>query len=100
MLFNSNVFLFLFLPLVLLGFAALGRRGAGAATIAWLVVASLFFYGWWNPRYVILIAVSVVANYLLGRASLRSPRRDRAPSAPRVIRSPASDGRGVARSRD
>jgi len=78
MLFNSNVFLFLFLPLVLLGFFALGRRGAGAAAIGWLVVASLFFYSWWNPRYLALIAVSVVANYLLGRASLRSSRRDRA----------------------
>jgi hypothetical protein len=30
-LFNSSVFLFLFLPLVLLGFYVLARRGAGAA---------------------------------------------------------------------
>jgi len=46
MLFNSNVFLVLFLPLVLLGFFVLGRRGAGAAAIGWLVVASVFFYVW------------------------------------------------------
>jgi alginate O-acetyltransferase complex protein AlgI len=78
MLFNSSVFLFLFLPLVLLGFSVLRKSGAGAAAVAWLVVSSLFFYGWWNPRYLILLVISVVANYLLGRASLRSPRRNRA----------------------
>jgi len=36
-------------------------------TIAWLVVASLFFYGWWNPNYLALIGFSIIVNYCTGR---------------------------------
>ncbi len=35
--------------------------------MAWLVVASLVFYGWWNPVYLALIVASVAANFTLGR---------------------------------
>ena len=49
MLFNSYVFVFAFLPATLLGFHLIGRRGDRRAAIAWLVLASLFYYGWWNP---------------------------------------------------
>ena len=67
MLFNSLPFLFVFLPAVLLAFFALSRvsHGLGAA---WLAAASLFFYGWWDPRYVALLVGSIVFNYKLGRA--------------------------------
>jgi len=71
MLFNSSVFLLYFLPVVLAGYLAwtgFGRRGAAQA---WLTVASLFFYGWWNPRYLFLLLASVVVNYLLGLALSR-----------------------------
>ena len=34
--------------------------------ISWLVVASLFFYGWWNPKYLGLLLVSVLWNYIAG----------------------------------
>ena len=33
----------------------------------WLFVASLFFYGWWNPVYVTLIIASMLFNFYLGR---------------------------------
>lgn len=67
MLFNSYSFLFFFLPMVLAGFALLSRlRGAKVAKV-WLVLASLFFYGWWNPVYLGLILPSMAFNYLLGR---------------------------------
>jgi len=66
MLFNSVVFLFAFLPITLLVFHLLGRsRRIGAARI-WLVAASLFFYAWWNPRYLPLLVASVAVNYGLG----------------------------------
>ncbi len=68
MLFNSYVFIFIFLPLTLLGFFALGRRGHRELAIAWLVLASLFFYGWWNPVYLLLLLASIVVNYSLGRS--------------------------------
>ena len=74
MLFNSYEFIFVFLPLTLAGFFALARRGGGRAAMAWLVVASLAFYGWWNPAYVPLLLGSVLANYGLGRYLARCSR--------------------------
>jgi D-alanyl-lipoteichoic acid acyltransferase DltB (MBOAT superfamily) len=67
MLFNSFVFAFLFLPIVLFGCAVFSRAGRRNVTVAWLTLASLFYYGWWNPRYLVLIVGSIAANYLLGR---------------------------------
>jgi D-alanyl-lipoteichoic acid acyltransferase DltB (MBOAT superfamily) len=66
MLFNLYPFVFLFLPITLAGFFALGRRSRGLA-IAWLALASLFFYGWWNPVRVRLLLTSITFNYLIAR---------------------------------
>jgi alginate O-acetyltransferase complex protein AlgI len=67
MLFSSYTFLFFFLPAALVGFCLLSRyRGPKAAKL-WLVLASLFFYGWWNPVYVGLILASMGFNYEMGR---------------------------------
>lgn len=66
MLFNSPEFIFLFLPIVLLGYYVIAARGVSSAAIAWLVCSSLFFYGYWNPIYLILISVSVLTNFVLG----------------------------------
>jgi alginate O-acetyltransferase complex protein AlgI len=62
MLFNSYEFLFLFLPVVFAGFFWLARFGHNVSAL-WLAFASLFFYGWWSPKYVGLLLVSVVINY-------------------------------------
>ena len=35
--------------------------------IAWLVLASLFFYGYWNPTYLALIVISMSANFWFGK---------------------------------
>ena len=74
MLFNSYAFLFGFLPAVLFLYFLVGRRSALAA-IGFLALASLFFYGWWNPRYLLLLCGSVVFNFLVGRRLARSPTR-------------------------
>jgi alginate O-acetyltransferase complex protein AlgI len=66
MLFNSPLFLFLFLPIALLGFHLVGKQGNPRNSIAWLVGASLFFYGWWNPAYLGLILFSILFNYGIG----------------------------------
>lgn len=78
-LFNSYIFIFVFLPVTLAGFYLLGHRGAIRSAGVWLCLASLFFYGWWNPRYLVLIAASVAGNYSCGRgiASARDQRRAR-----------------------
>lgn len=66
MLFNSYFFILVFLPVTLLVFFALGRNGDRRVAIGWLVAASLFFYGWWNPAYLGLIVASILFNYSVG----------------------------------
>ena len=68
MLFNSFAYLFLFLPIVLYVYYTLNRYGSAMAARCWLVGASLFFYGYWNPIYLPLISGSVVVNYIIGAA--------------------------------
>jgi alginate O-acetyltransferase complex protein AlgI len=67
MLFSSYTFLFFFLPATLAGFVLLSKYQGPKAAKAWLVVASLVFYGWWNPVYVGLILASMMYNYSVGR---------------------------------
>jgi len=78
MLFTSPVFALGFLPVALGGFWALGRAGAGKLALAWLLGASLFFYAWWSPVFVLLLVASITVNYLLGRLV---SRRDNAACA-------------------
>lgn len=66
MLFNSYFFIFLFLPVVLIVFHFIGNRGHHRVAISWLVGASLFFYGWWNPAYLGVILTSIIFNYAIG----------------------------------
>ncbi len=66
MLFNSYIFIFLFCPITFIGFYLFGARGHHRLAIFWLVGASLFFYGWWNPLYLIIIVASILVNYQLG----------------------------------
>ncbi len=65
MLFNSYAFLFLFFPIVFAGFFWLARFGHRISAL-WLSSASLFFYGWWAPKYVWLLLTSAVLNYSMG----------------------------------
>ena len=67
MLFNSYIFLFGFLPVVLAGFYVLGARRRDWALL-WLTAVSLVFYAWWRPINVALIAPSILINYCLARA--------------------------------
>ncbi len=67
MLFNSFIFILVFLPVTLLGYYLIGGRGFHKSAILWLVGASLVYYGWWNPVYLWLIIGSVIFNYSLGR---------------------------------
>lgn len=64
MLFNSIEFLLVFLPLTLVGYFCI--KSARAA-LMWLSFASLVFYGYWNPVYLLLILSSVLANFVFGK---------------------------------
>lgn len=76
MVFSSPIFLFLFFPFALLGYY-LFRKKLGNL---FLLVISLLFYAWGEPKFVIVMIVTVLLDYLLGlwgdraRASGRSTR--------------------------
>jgi alginate O-acetyltransferase complex protein AlgI len=78
-LFNSYVFIFVFLPVTLAGFFLLGRLGRRGPALAWLLGASLFFYAWWNPADLPFLLLSIALNYsiavALRRTSREGPRR-------------------------
>lgn len=65
MLFNSYAFLLAYLPVVVVGFFLAGRLGKGPGA-AWLAASSLFFYAWWDHRYLALLLASICGNYLAG----------------------------------
>ena len=66
MLFNSYVYIFLFLPVVLLIYFVLNKNKLIQLSKGWLVLASLFFYSWWNIKYLPLILCSMLFNYSIG----------------------------------
>lgn len=75
MLFNSYVFIFVFLPLnFILYFVLVKLRLINFAKIQ-LTLASLFFYGWWNFSYVFLLLGSIFSNYYISQRILFSKKR-------------------------
>nr|WP_294493135.1 MBOAT family O-acyltransferase [uncultured Mediterraneibacter sp.] len=63
MLFSSITFLFLFLPVVLAVYYIVPYKAKNIV----LLIASLFFYAWGEPIYVILMILSILFNYFCGR---------------------------------
>lgn len=68
MLFNSYVFILLFLPLTLLGYFGLNHFQKYRIANIWLILMSLWFYGYFNPKYLILIGGSILVNYSISKA--------------------------------
>ena len=62
MVFSSNIFLFFFLPAVLLFYYLLPRSRRNAV----LLVGSLVFYAWGEPVYIFLMLFTILLNYLSG----------------------------------
>ena len=75
LLFNSYVFVYVFLPLALAGYYTSARFGRRPA-IVWLIFGSFVFYGWWNPAFVLLLTISIAFNYsaslLIGATETRA----------------------------
>lgn len=80
MLFNSFVFLLAFLPAALI-LHALVARAAPSWRLPLLVVLSFVFYGWWDVRFVPLLAGSILANWCIAWAYRRRPGRWLIPGA-------------------
>ena len=68
MLFNSYIFIFLFLPAALLIFYGLRHWGHDRAAVFALAAMSLVFYGWWSPKYLLLLIPLMFANYWIANA--------------------------------
>ena len=66
MLFNSYEYIFVFLPVALIVYFLPNSQRWYTAAKIWLIMASLFFYSWWNIAYLPLILVSIITNYLIG----------------------------------
>ena len=63
MLFNSYVFVLLFFPLCLLGYFGLNHFKKYSLAQAYLLGMSMWFYGYFNPGYLLIIIFSIVVNY-------------------------------------
>lgn len=77
MLFNSYIFIFLFLPLCVTIYFVLHRLCFGRAARVWLLGMSLWFYGYFNPSYVLIICGSILVNFGVSRYLLRLRRAGR-----------------------
>lgn len=60
MVFSNAVFLFVFLPVVILGYYLL----RGRARNYWLLLVSLFFYAWNKPEFIVILLASICVNYI------------------------------------
>ena len=62
MVFSSLIFLCIFLPVMIIGYYILPKKLRNI----YLLIGSLFFYAWGEPKYIYLMLASIVGNYLFG----------------------------------
>ena len=67
MLFNSYIFVFLFLPITVSVYFLLNRLSLYDKSIYWLIASSIYFYAWWNYIYLPLILFSIFFNYFISK---------------------------------
>ncbi len=72
MVFSSYAFIFLFLPIVLTIYFLLSKLADIKYQHIFLILASLFFYGYFNPAYLLIIIASVLVNYTIATLMKRS----------------------------
>lgn len=71
MVFSSSVFFMAFLPITLVLYFLIPERFLKVRNL-WLLIASLIFYSWGEPKYIAVMAFSIVFNYVMGRLVSRS----------------------------
>ena len=74
MVFSSIVFLFTFLPIVLILYYIIPGRGKNIV----LLLGSLLFYAWGEPVYIFLMIFSIFFNYISGLVIARNLKNRRA----------------------
>lgn len=78
MLFNSYIFIFLFLPIALAGYYGFNYFKLYRLANFFLIGMSLWFYGYFNKNYLVIICGSVIINFLITRAMEYLKQRNRA----------------------
>ena len=67
MQFHSYIFILCFLPLTLIGYFGLNRLGKDRLAKLFLLAMSLWFYGYFNVSYLVIICGSIVVNFAISR---------------------------------
>lgn len=67
MLFNSYIFVFVFFPICLIGYYGVLKSGKPEKARVFLTVMSLWFYGYFNLSYLLIMICSIAGNYLFHR---------------------------------
>lgn len=78
MVFNSYIFILLFMPLTVAGyffFSKLSSRRDGQAELLWLLIMSLWFYAYDVPIFLILFVGDIIINYIIGRRITRLKKK-------------------------
>ena len=65
MVFSSYIFVFVFLPLTVAGYFLLGKCMKWVWQKLYLLIASVIFYGYFYPPYVLLAGISILVNYMV-----------------------------------
>ena len=68
MVFSSLVFMFAYLPITLLAYYLVPRQGRNI----FLFIVNLIFYGWGEPKLVLLMVFNIFFNYIGGSSVVRS----------------------------
>ncbi len=71
MVFSSYIFICAFLPIVVVGYYLLSKLKSDFWQKGFLVLASLFFYGYYNVKYLLLILASIAVNYVIATCMQR-----------------------------
>lgn len=69
MIFSSTIFILVFMPIVFFGYFWLNRKRLIGGAKLWLTLASFVFYGYWSVYYIPLLLLSIVFNFVIGRAT-------------------------------
>ena len=84
MLFNSYIFILLFLPLTVSGYFGINKlpeQKKGNLDLWWLFIMSLWFYGYSNPVYLLLILFSILVNFVISKRISRSRENEKKKTA-------------------
>lgn len=76
MLFNSFYFIFVFLPIILIGYFSLSKFQNKKNLKLFLILASLFFYGFWKLEYLFLILSSVLINFFISLKIIKEKKKN------------------------